>query len=99
MGLGLGYSFVEVVVPQLGFELRNFVLATPTGNGKMQLRIAMSMKRLKHTRSTLPIFKFLPHRLIEFFVHRAAMNGFKDDVLQDFDIWESQDLDREASPR
>ena len=84
---GLGYSFVEVVVPQLGFELRNFVLATPTGNGKMQLRIAMSMKRLKHSRSALPIFKFLPHRLIEFFVHRAAMNGFKDDVLQDFDIW------------
>ena len=47
----------------------------------------MSMKRLKHTEGLAPVFKFLPHRLIETIVHRAAMRGFQDDVLQDFDIW------------
>ena len=84
---GLGYSFVEVVVPKLGFQLRNFVLATPTTEGKITLRIAMSMKRLKYTEGLSPLFRFLPKRLIEAIVHRAAMNGFKEDVLQDFDIW------------
>ena len=84
---GLGYSFVEVAVPKLGFELRNFVLATPIGRGKVQLRIAMSMKRLKYTQSLHPALKLVPKTLLEFLVHRAAMAGFKNDVLQDFDIW------------
>ena len=89
---GLGYSFVEVVVPQMGFELRNFVLATPIGNGKIKLRIAMSMKRLKYTRGLLPILRFAPSILVERLVHTFAMKGFIEDVSQDFDIWKHKTL-------
>ncbi|MFT4977112.1 MAG: nitrite reductase/ring-hydroxylating ferredoxin subunit [Myxococcota bacterium] len=69
---GLGYSLVEVTVPSLGLSLRNLVLATPTGDDQIDLRIALSVRR------------FPGSALLQ----QAALAEFAADVRQDFSIWE-----------
>jgi len=71
---GLGYSLVEVTVRSAGLALRNLVLSTPTGDGQITLRIALSV----------PTF---PGSAL---VQQAALAAFAADVRQDFAIWENK---------
>jgi nitrite reductase/ring-hydroxylating ferredoxin subunit len=79
---GLGYSFVDVRVVSMGLHTRQFVLPTPTEDGRIDLRIALSMKRLG--RGALA----LPARLVNGPAARFVFEGFAEDVQQDFIIWE-----------
>jgi cholesterol 7-desaturase len=84
---GLGYSFVEVLVKSAGIQTRNFVYATPVGEMKLELRIAMSLRRIADTPSAHPFLRALPERLAERFVLEQAFRAYKHDVEQDFEIW------------
>ncbi|NUP07226.1 MAG: Rieske 2Fe-2S domain-containing protein [Polyangiaceae bacterium] len=89
---GLGYSFVEVLVPKLGFETRNFVYATPVGEMDLELRIAISIRHLHKTPNLVRPLKLAAQigplrRLVEAALMRQAFGAYSHDVEQDFVIW------------
>lgn len=47
---GLGYSFVDTEIADLGMKTRHYVLPTPTDKGKLKLRIGVSIKMKKFNR-------------------------------------------------
>ncbi len=87
---GLGYSTVEVEVPQYGLQFRNFVLSTPVENGRVHLWLGMSMKKVKSAWKVNPMLSVLPKRLVNFILSKASFKGYVHDVKQDFHIWENK---------
>jgi hypothetical protein len=77
---GLGYSFVECELASLGLRTRNFVFATPTEPGRIDLRIAVSVGE--------PGAGALLGRPIARALSRAISVLYARDVGQDFRIWE-----------
>jgi len=84
---GLGWSFVEADVPDLGLQTRQFVLPVPTTNGQLELTIAQSMKYVDHPGTIHPLLSLVPPKLFSDAVSHYAMYSFARDVKQDFDIW------------
>ncbi|MBK6520696.1 MAG: Rieske (2Fe-2S) protein [Polyangiaceae bacterium] len=89
---GLGHSFVEVVVPALGVETRNFVFATPVAEMELELHIACALRHLDATpglKSPLRLAAKLGplRRAIESFLMRQSFEAYRNDVEQDFVIW------------
>ncbi|MDX2002486.1 MAG: Rieske 2Fe-2S domain-containing protein [Chitinophagales bacterium] len=87
---GLGYSFVDVSVPAKQMRTRHFVLATPVADGKIQLRIGLSLKHLENRSKVHPLMALLPTAVVNKIVESAAFKGFAHDVQQDFDIWQNK---------
>lgn len=87
---GLGYSFVEAEIPQYGLQYRNFVLATPTEAGKVNLRLGLSMKKVSDKWKVNPALALLPAQLVNAIIQRATFKGYIHDVMQDFAIWENK---------
>jgi nitrite reductase/ring-hydroxylating ferredoxin subunit len=87
---GLGYSFVEVSIKNLGLHTRQFVFATPLDDEHINLRIAMSVKKISRS-SPLPWWLGLvPGPLLNAVLPPMLMKGFAHDVSQDFVIWENK---------
>lgn len=94
---GLGYSFVEVVIPKLGLETRNFVFATPAREMQLELRIAISVRHLDATPRLAPPLalagKLGPvRRGLEALIMRQAFAAYAHDVEQDFVIWKHKEF-------
>jgi nitrite reductase/ring-hydroxylating ferredoxin subunit len=89
---GLGYSLVEVHVREHGLVLRNLVLATPSSPGRVDLRIALSLRRIESKRALHPLAVLAPGALLEGLLERVAMRAFAADVQQDVDIWNHKTL-------
>lgn len=85
---GLGYSQVDVEVPELGLKFRLFVLATPLSDEQICLRLALSAYKKVDVGVIHPSLKFMPKRAILKAVARSTFSGFKHDVEQDIPIWE-----------
>lgn len=90
---GLGYSYVQVTIPALGIETRNFVWATPVAAQELELRVAMAVKRLDRSASLHPALRLLarpaPLRWgLERVLGRQSFAAYTNDVEQDFAIWE-----------
>lgn len=75
---GLGYSTVEVEIPRLGLQTRQYVLATPRARGEVELYLGMEVR----SRRRRP-WSGLWDRVVSAFAFRA----FLQDVSHDFDIW------------
>ncbi|HSN97528.1 MAG TPA: Rieske 2Fe-2S domain-containing protein [Candidatus Nanopelagicales bacterium] len=87
---GLGYSFVEVRVLDVGLRTRHFVLSTPTDPERVCFEVGLSLERLRAPRSlrSLPeALRRLPGEALSRVVAEAAFQGFVHDVMQDFTIW------------
>jgi nitrite reductase/ring-hydroxylating ferredoxin subunit len=87
---GLGYSFVEVNIPAYNLMTRQFVLPTPLGDGKINLKIGMSVKKIDHAASIHPLLSIMPSGLLNKVVSRQAFKGYAHDVAQDFKIWQNK---------
>jgi nitrite reductase/ring-hydroxylating ferredoxin subunit len=87
---GLGYSFVDVKVPELGLESRHFAFATPIETGRMKLRISLSMRTLARPSRIHPLLAVVPRALLHRVLPRLAFRAYKHDVGQDFRIWENK---------
>jgi nitrite reductase/ring-hydroxylating ferredoxin subunit len=88
---GLGYSQVEVTVAELGFQSRQFVLAAPAEEGKIELRVGMCMRRVKGARGVIAgILGLLPAALFDAFVASVAFDTFVHDVAADVPIWSTK---------
>ena len=85
---GLGYSLVEVEVPQYGLRTRHLVLATPVDEGQLAMRVAVYSDAVARPASINPALVALPAPLTRALVHRLAFNGFVHDLKQDFPMWE-----------
>lgn len=83
---GLGFSFVEVEVKKVGLEMRHIVLACPVGPQELELRIAVSVRRLAQTYGSSLLGR-LPTRPLERWLAEKGRDGLRHDVSQDFDIW------------
>lgn len=85
---GLGYSRVEVSLPELGLRTRHFVFATPTDREQLALHMGFSFEKVK-----TPLPRALT-RLPLGILHRAAreigIRAFVHDVKQDFHIWRNK---------
>lgn len=94
---GLGYSHVEVDIPALGLVTRNFVLATPVGGGKIELRLALAMKRLTEHPALPAGLRGLPLGAFDRMLLDRAFSAYLNDVQQDFLVWQhKQWVDRPA---
>jgi len=87
---GLGYSFVDVHVPDYGLHTRHFVLSTPVDAGQGCLRVALSMSSLDDPGRINPALRLMPKSMVNEIVRRATFHGFCHDVGQDFDVWENK---------
>jgi nitrite reductase/ring-hydroxylating ferredoxin subunit len=86
---GLGYSFVEVEVVSHGVRLRQFVLATPTEPGWIDLRLGVSA-RVPGSDGPHSIGRAAARRLVETAVRQAVSMIFAHDVGQDRRVWENK---------
>lgn len=87
---GLGYSYVDVRVPRFELHSRHFVLPTPTEAGRIELRIAMCLERVRRPWKVHPLFGLLPPAAATALLGRLVFRGYAHDVTQDFRIWESK---------
>lgn len=85
---GLGYSLVEVEVPQYGVRARLFVLATPVAGDQITLRVALNLYEETQRQKISPLLALLPRALINRIIARSTFNGLVHDVQQDFQIWQ-----------
>jgi nitrite reductase/ring-hydroxylating ferredoxin subunit len=86
---GLGYSFVDVRVPEYGLHTRHFVLNTPMDDdGQCELRVAISMESIESASKINPALSLLPSFVVNELIERATFRGFCHDVQQDFEIWQ-----------
>ncbi|MGZ3885154.1 MAG: Rieske 2Fe-2S domain-containing protein [Bacteroidia bacterium] len=87
---GLGYSFVEVDIPQYKLQTRQYVFPTPVEDGKINLKIGMSVKKVKKPWQVNPFLAILPKRLVNRIILNNAFKGYCHDVSQDFDVWQNK---------
>lgn len=84
---GLGYSMVEVHVPELGFDSRHYVFATPTDPERVRLRCGFSVKKGS---LRLPFASRIGRAITESIFMQVGIRTFVHDVGQDFEIWKNK---------
>lgn len=84
---GLGYSQVDVTIPDLGLDSRLLVLATPRDEVNLDLRLGLRVRRPAGRKGWLGV---LPSTIVEWAARRFILNGFAGDAGQDFPIWENK---------
>jgi hypothetical protein len=86
---GLGYSFVDNLVPSMNLRLQQFVLATPIDKETITLRIGLRIKEVNDPGKIHPL-GLLPKSWVTWLIRRKAMDGFKNDLADDFPIWNNK---------
>jgi nitrite reductase/ring-hydroxylating ferredoxin subunit len=87
---GLGYSLVNVRVPRFGVESRLFILATPTEADRINLHLALRVRRINPGKQFHPLLGFMPGRLLSDAIASAIHSSLVHDAQQDFVIWENK---------
>jgi hypothetical protein len=85
---GLGYSLVEVTVPEYRLFGRLFVLATPVEQQQIVLRVAVRLRQDTEPGRIHPLLGLMPRPLVNRLLARKLLNGLVNDVRQDFAIWQ-----------
>lgn len=87
---GLGYSCVEVEVPEYGLRSRHFVFPTAIDKEMLKLSLAISLRHVEHPEKINPLLRFVPRNVLHKLILGASMRGYKNDVSQDFEIWRNK---------
>lgn len=94
---GLGYSCVDVSVPQFGMTSRHFVFPTAMTEDMLSMKIAVSVNRIDKPEAINPALRLLPQRALRRLILEASMIAYRKDVSQDFEIWKNKTrIDRPA---
>jgi nitrite reductase/ring-hydroxylating ferredoxin subunit len=88
--MGLGCSFVEAEVPELGIKTRHFVFACPIDVENTRITIALSMKKLDNPAKIHPLLKLVPYKILQSIILHFAFKNYRKDVMQDFFVWGSK---------
>jgi phenylpropionate dioxygenase-like ring-hydroxylating dioxygenase large terminal subunit len=87
---GLGYSRVEVSIPELGLRSRHFVFATPVDRERLELHMGFAFEKL-HTLDHWPApLRRLPLGILHRTLRAAGVRAYVHDVKQDFHIWQNK---------
>jgi nitrite reductase/ring-hydroxylating ferredoxin subunit len=86
---GLGYSMVNVEIPEFHLEARLWVLPTPIDEKRLTLRMAVMSKNTKPG-NVHPLLSVMPSGLFNNLVARFILDGFLRDAGQDFPIWQNK---------
>jgi nitrite reductase/ring-hydroxylating ferredoxin subunit len=81
---GLGFSFVKVRVPDLGWETRQFVLPTPVDETTIDLRVALSLRTGQGVGPLTPAFDSRPAAAL---AERLMMAAIAVELRRDMAIW------------
>jgi nitrite reductase/ring-hydroxylating ferredoxin subunit len=84
---GLGYSVVHVRLPRYGVTTRHFVLPTPQGDGRIELRIGLTASAGERASAVHPLVALLPRPIAARLFARAAFHGYTKDISDDFRVW------------
>lgn len=87
---GLGFSYVDVLVPQFGLKSRQYVLPQPLGNGKLRLSVGMRMMYVDKPSKVHPALALMPAKLANTLIGKMAFKAYYSDVMQDFDVWKNK---------
>ena len=87
---GLGYSVVDVHVREHDLYARHFVLATPAEDGRIDLRIGLSLRQIANKLAFHPLAALAPRAALERIVEQAVFHAYAADVRQDFAVWEKK---------
>ena len=88
---GLGYSQVEVTMPEVGFRSRQFVLATPADGEHVDLRVGMCMSLVAGARGAMPrVLARTPGPLFDRLMGGIGFRAFVADVQADVPIWSTK---------
>jgi hypothetical protein len=87
---GFGYSVVDVQVQSHGICIRQYVLATPAEEGRIELRIGLTLKRVASKSAVHPLAALAPRFVLETMVEKLIFRAYRADVEQDFRIWEEK---------
>ena len=74
---GLGYSFVEVDIPQYNLQTRQYVFPTPAEDGKIILKIGMSVKKVEKPAGINPFLALLPKSLVNKIIYKIRKKDWK----------------------
>jgi cholesterol 7-desaturase len=85
---GLGYSLVDVRVPKYDLHSRLFILATPVEQDRIELHLALRMKKSGAGAGSNPLLDLLHVDLLSGIVGRIVHASLVHDARQDFVIWE-----------
>lgn len=84
---GLGYSSVDVEVPEYGLRSRHFVFPTSMDESMLSVKIAIRLEGVSRPEKIHPLLAHVPKPILDRLVLAASMRGYKNDVSQDFEIW------------
>lgn len=87
---GFGYSFVEATIAKYGLKSRHYVLSTPIGDGKIDLRIGCAVKIMGSPARVNPLLALFPKSIATRLIAGPTFKGYQHDVLQDYDIWNNK---------
>lgn len=87
---GLGYSFVEVDLPDMQLKTRQYVFPTPVDGDTINLKIGMSVNKNYKASRIHPVLSVVPKKMLTRFLLNRAFTGYAHDVNQDFKIWENK---------
>lgn len=87
---GLGYSFVEVDLPEMKLKTRQYVFPMPVDENKINLKIGMSVNKNFKSSKIHPALSLLPKKMLVNILLNKAFTGYANDVKQDFKIWENK---------
>jgi nitrite reductase/ring-hydroxylating ferredoxin subunit len=86
---GLGYSFVEVDIPEYELKTRQYVFPVPIEGNQINLKAGMSIKAEKPGK-IFPLLRLMPHGLLNKIILNSAFKSYCKDVSQDFKVWENK---------
>ena len=87
---GLGYSRVDLELPEEHLSFQLFVLPTPTDGEHVDLHLGLRVRQFSAQRPKRLALRFLPNRVGEWIVSRLVAREFQADAQTDFPIWENK---------
>ncbi|MFT7624098.1 MAG: phenylpropionate dioxygenase-like ring-hydroxylating dioxygenase large terminal subunit [Myxococcota bacterium] len=87
---GLGYSVVHAEARALKVKTRIFVLPMPRDGDIVELRAAAAVRKDFQLGKYHWLLSILPRSLLVPLVHRQTFMAYRNDVQQDFKIWENK---------
>lgn len=87
---GLGYSLVDVAIPDMALRARLLVLATPVDGVHIDLRLGLRLAAIEQPGRVHPLARMVPRRVLQRLIARFILAGFADDAARDFPIWENK---------
>ncbi len=87
---GLGYSYVEVSIPQYNLHFRNYVQPTPVDGDKILLRIGSNMKDIETPGKINPFLNIIPKSILNNLISKISFKTYAHDVAQDFEVWKNK---------